>query len=347
MTNPALPSVTVIVPIRNEEGFIANSLTAIVTQDYPKHLLEVLVADGMSTDATREIVQQIAAENQDVTLKLIDNAKQIVPSGFNLALSEASGEIIVRVDGHTIIEPDYVAQCVKALGTTDADNVGGRMNPVGKNAVGKAIALATSSPFGVGGASFHYSDKQEWVDTVYMGAWRREIFARVGNFDEEFVRNQDDEFNYRLRRAGGKILLSPAIKSAYYNRSSLRALWTQYYHYGLYKVRVMQKNPRQMRPRQFAPLALVLALGGGAILAPFSGLIRWCWLGVCVAYALANLAASAITSRHAQRRFDPLLPLVFAILHFSYGLGFLVGLVKFANRWQTDTSGTTANLRPD
>jgi GT2 family glycosyltransferase len=169
-----------------------------------------------------------------------------------------------------------------------------------------------------------------------MGAWRREVFERIGGFDEELVRNQDDEFNYRLRAAGGKILLSPAIKSRYYNRSSIRGLWRQYYQYGFYKVRVMQKNLRQMRPRQFAPLALVLVVVGGAVAAPFNTTIRLGWYLVCGLYIAANLAASTITSRKAERRFDFRLPLIFSVLHFSYGLGFLAGLIRFANRWRND-----------
>ena len=206
----SFPFVSVIMPIRNESDFIARSLGGVLTQDYPHDRMEVLVADGLSSDNTREIVRGLA-DHSDVPIILVDNPGQIVPTGFNTALKQARGEVIVRVDGHTIIEHDYITCCVEALYRSGADNVGGKMNAVGRGALSQAIALATSSSFGVGGARFHYSNKEEFVDTVYMGAWRREVFERIGCFDEEMVRNQDDEFNYRLRSHGGKILLSPTI----------------------------------------------------------------------------------------------------------------------------------------
>ena len=183
-----------------------------------------------------------------------------MPTGLNLALAAAEGEIIVRVDGHTNIEADYVRWCVEALERTGATNVGGRMDAVGRGRFGEAVAAATSSPFGVGGARFHYSNTEEWADTVYMGAWPRWVFEEIGLFDEELVRDQDDEFNYRLREHGGRILLSPKIKSVYSNRSNPLALWKQYFQYGFWKVRVLQKHPKQMRPRQFAPPLFALCL---------------------------------------------------------------------------------------
>ncbi|MGF1504449.1 MAG: glycosyltransferase family 2 protein, partial [Anaerolineae bacterium] len=229
------------------------------------------------------------------------------------------------------IEPDYVRACVEALQRTGADNVGGRMDPVGMTPFGRAVALATTSPFGVGGARFHYSQREEWVDTVYMGAWPRRVFDRLGGFDERFVRNQDDEFNYRLRAAGGQILLSPRIRSTYYNRGSLAALARQYYQYGYYKVIVMRKHPAQTRPRQFAPPLFVAGLVGGGLAGLFSRVLRALWLAGSAIYLAGNLAASVL----AARRDPPVLPLVpvaFATLHLSYGAGFLVGLIAHGSR---------------
>ncbi len=199
MSDSSLPLVSVIMPIRNEADFIERSLGAVLNQDYPHDRMEVLVADGMSTDSTRTLVAQIA-ERTRIPVTIIDNHAQIVPTGFNAALRVARGDVIVRVDGHTFIAADYVRSCVRLLLQHNADNVGGKMDARAENAFGKAVAAATSSPFGVGGARFHYADQEEYVDTVYMGAWLRETFDRVGGFDEELVRNQDDEFNYRLRR---------------------------------------------------------------------------------------------------------------------------------------------------
>jgi glycosyltransferase involved in cell wall biosynthesis len=323
-----MPFVSVIMPIRNESGFIARSLGAVLAQDYPADRLEVLVADGMSDDDTRAIVARLSAQSA-ISVRVIDNPGRIVPTGFNRALEAARGTMIVRVDGHTIIEPDYVRMCVELLLRGTADNVGGRMHAVGTGYMGEAIALATSSPFGVGGARFHYSEAEEVVDTVYMGAWRRETFARLGGFDEQLVRNQDDEFNYRLRAAGGTILLSPRIRSRYYNRSSIRTLAKQYYQYGLYKVRVMQKHPRQMRARQFAPPLFAAGVIGGALIAPFSDLLRAVYLAVLALYLLLNLAVSARIAARAGWRFLLVLPVLFVVLHLSYGVGFLIGLWRW------------------
>jgi succinoglycan biosynthesis protein ExoA len=327
-----LPNVTVIMPVRNESDFITRSLGAVLEQDYPHEQIEVLVADGMSTDATRAVIAQLATTTI-IPIRVIDNPRQIVPTGFNAALREAHGEIIVRVDGHTIIAPDYLRQCVTLLLRSVADNVGGKMTAESANEFGKAVAAATSTPFGVGGSRFHYSDIEEYVDTVYMGAWRREVFDRFGAFDEDLVRNQDDEFNYRLRANGGRILLSPAIKSIYYNRSSFRTLWKQYYQYGLYKVRVMQKHPLQMRPRQFVPAALVAVIIGGGLVSLLFKPLRLLWGLSLAAYVVANLLASVLTTRQVGRRYLKYLPLVFATLHFSYGAGFWHGLVKFRKSW--------------
>lgn len=316
-------------PVRNEGDFIVRSLGAALKQDYTAGDLEVIVADGMSTDRTREIVRTFQTDFPN--LKLIDNPGLIVPTGLNAAITQARGEVIVRVDGHTIIEPDYVRRCVAALQRSGADNVGGRMRAVSDGRFGRAVALATSSRFGVGGARFHYSMKEEWVDTVYMGAWPRAVFRRTGLFDEEQVRNQDDEFNYRLLEHGGRILLCPQIKSAYYNRSSARSLWRQYYQYGFWKVRVMQKHPRQMRWRQFAPPAFVLAL----ILATAPALFTTVWplAAVIALYLLGNFVASLLAARQGGWVLLPTLPAVFAILHVAYGSGFWVGFFKFRKNW--------------
>jgi glycosyltransferase involved in cell wall biosynthesis len=327
-----LPFVSVVMPIRNEGSFITTSLGAVLAQDYPVDRIEIIVADGMSSDNTREVVRSL--QEQYPRVRLVDNPGRYVPTGLNAAIREARGEIIVRVDGHTIIAPDYVRECVAALSHSGASNVGGRMDAVTEGRVGGAIALATSSPFGVGGARFHYSQQEEWVDTVYLGAWHRETFSSIGLFDEEQVRNQDDEFNYRLRAQGGKVLLTPRIRSSYYNRATLRSLWRQYFQYGYWKVRVLQKHPLQMRPRQFAPPLFVLGLLVGTVLAPFYQAALYAWLGILATYALANLSASLVTARRGGWRHLPLLPLVFAVLHVSYGLGFLLGLVRFANRWR-------------
>lgn len=325
--------ISIIIPIRNEAVSITACLDAALNQQgLEEFAVEVLVLDGMSTDSTRETVKKYQKNHSN--LILIENPGKIVPIGFNLALKIAKGDYIIRIDGHTLIAPDYIINCIELLKNSRADNVGGRMNAVGQTPFGEAVALATSSPFGVGGSRFHYSEQEEYVDSVYMGAWRKDVFERIGMFDEELVRNQDDEFNYRLRKFGGKIFISPKIKSTYTVRSNPKALWRQYYQYGFWKVRVLQKHPRQMSLRQFIPPLFVAALLASALAALFyppAGRL----LGVVLAaYLLADLGASVAAARQKGWRHFARLPLVFPILHLSYGLGFLVGLVKFARRWQ-------------
>jgi glycosyltransferase involved in cell wall biosynthesis len=327
------PTVTVIMPVRNEAAFIERSLGAVLDQDYPAELMEVLVADGMSDDGTRVAVADLARAHPDHTVEIVDNPGQIVPTGLNAALERSSGQVIVRVDGHCVIAPDYVTQCVTALADSGADSVGGRMDPVGSGAVAEAIALATSSPFGVGDSLFHYAEGEHWVDSVFLGAWPRKVFDRVGMFDPELVRNQDDEFNYRLRSQGGRILLTDRIRSRYYNRSSLRKVFRQYRQYGMWKVRVLQKHPRQMSTRHFVPPAFVVGLVGGAALAPASRVVRRLWLAGVGTWLLAALGVSTWIARRAGWRHLPVLPAVFAALHTGYGAGFLAGLVRFRRRW--------------
>lgn len=323
--------ISIILPIRNEANFITRSIDAILSQDFPKDRIEILIVDGMSTDETRKIVQVYQQNHPQI--HIIDNPKKIVPTALNAAILHAKGEIIIRVDGHTIIAPDYLRQCVATLSRTSADNVGGKMNAVGSNPFGKAVALATSSPFGIGGGRFHYSEKEEWVDTVYMGAWPRKVFKEIGLFDEDLVRDQDDEFNYRLREHGGRILLNPNIKSEYTVRSNPKSLWKQYFQYGYWKIRVLQKHPKQMSLRQFIPPAFVISII--ACITLFLS-FSWGWIPftlIAGSYIIANLVASIIVSSNKGWKHLLRLPLVFAILHLSYGTGFLIGLFKFWNRW--------------
>jgi succinoglycan biosynthesis protein ExoA len=328
----AEPFVSVIMPVRNEANFLAKSLGSVLAQDYPHSRMEVLVTDGMSGDGTRAEIDRLAGTT-DIPVIALDNPGRIAPTGLNVGLSRARGDVIVRIDGHTIVEADYVRQCVLALRRTGADNVGGRMNAVGETPFARSVALATSSPFGVGGARFHYSGREEWVDTVYMGCWPRTVFDRWGLFDEEMVRNQDDEFNYRLREGGGTVLLSPEIRSRYYNRATPRALWRQYFQYGFWKVRVLQKHPKQMQARQFAPPAFVLATGTGAAVSVFVPSARVLLAAAASSYLAGALFSAFRVSPRGDRRLVPRIALVFPILHFAYGSGFLKGIVHFRGRW--------------
>ena len=325
--------VSVVLPVKNEEGSIASCLKAVLNQDDFGGGMEVLVADGRSTDATRQIVETLRQTHPE--LILVDNPGGVVSTGFNAAIRQARGRIIVRVDGHTIIARDYVSQCLSALQRSGADNVGGPMRAEGDGHFGNAVALATSSWFGVGGARFHYSEKEEWVDTVYLGAWPREVFDRIGLFDEDMVQNQDDEFNYRLLDHGGRILLCPRIGSRYRVRRSAGALFLQYMRYGYWKVRVMQKHPRQIRARHVAPVLFVAGVLGLDVVSLFVSSARPWWLALLALYGLAALVVPLSLAPRARSWTSlGLLPLVYAILHVSYGIGVIRGLARAAVQWQ-------------
>ena len=321
------PLVSLILPVRDEARFIERNLDALAAQTYPHACLEILVADGQSTDGTPDKVRAFAAAHGGLSIRLLDNPQRIKPPGFNMALAGARGEIIVMVDGHCVLAPDYVERCVELLAQTGADCVGGPITTVGETAAARAIAAAQSSPFGVGGAAFRMADAQAgYVDTLAFGAYRREVFDRIGVLDEELVRNQDDEFNFRLIQAGGKIWLDPSIRAVYYSRASLPKLWAQYYEYGLYKVRVIQKRGAVASWRHLAPATFVLAVILALLLFGFTR--RKLFLAPMVAYTAANLAFSFTTGLR-QGGILPYLPLAFGTLHFAYGLGFLAGLWRW------------------
>lgn len=327
------PTVTVIMPIRNEASFIERSLGAVLAQDYPTDRLEVLVVDGRSDDATRDIVQRMLAGRPNA--RLMENPRQIVSTALNIGLAEARGEIIVLVGGHTELSPDYIRQCILVLQETGAECVGGSIGTEATTPTAQSIALAMGSLFGVGHARFRLSHQHAcWVDTLAFGAYRRQVFVRIGRFDEELIRNQDDEFNYRLRAAGGRIWLDPRIRSTYYARSSFRSLWRQYFQYGYWKVRVFQKVPGSAQWRHWAPPLFALAVVGGLPAALLLPALRPCYAGGLVLYFLVNLIVSARLAARAGWRHLTRLPLAFATLHLAYGLGFWAGMARFGPPWR-------------
>ncbi len=331
------PFISIILPIRNESAFIEKVLNSIFAQDYPVKNIEVLIVDGMSTDNTRSIISNFSDSFPQLNIRILENPGKIVPSGMNIALRQAKGDIIIRVDGHCIIAADYVRKCVEHIQYEGVDGVGGSMESIGETSMGQAIATGMSSPFGVGNSAFRtISGKSLLADTVPFPAYTRKIIERAGLYDEELVRNQDDEYNYRIRELGGRILLAEDIRSTYFSRTSLKGLWRQYFQYGFYKGRVLQKHPLQMSPRQFVPPAFVLALLGSAFLA-MSPVLRPLSPIIPSLYMIANFIASFYIASKRGWKYLVLLPFIFSILHLSYGLGFLAGLVNFWNRWGDKT----------
>jgi glycosyltransferase involved in cell wall biosynthesis len=322
------PYVSVIIPVLNEEGFIGRCLQSLAAQDYSRERMEVIVVDGGSTDAT-EYETQKTAEAAGLTVFFAPNPKRTTAAGRNLGLTLAHGDVIVHLDGHTRVAPDFISANVRVLQETGADAAGGPIETRGHGVVGRAIALAMSSSFGIGDTAFRHTDAglQE-ADSVPFGAYRREVFERVGNYDEGMNRGEDDEFNYRLRAAGGRIVLSPEIRSTYFCRDTLEGLARQYWGYGLAKAGVLGRHPERLRLRHLIPSALVVALGGGALLSVVSR--RFAWIPVLAggAYAIAAGLASWRIASKGNKQEARWLPAVFACIHLPAGAGFLLGLIR-------------------
>lgn len=325
-----LPRVSLLIAMRNESRHIRATLESVLMQDYPAELLEIIVADGQSTDDSCAIVRSIITHHPNC--RLIDNPGRIQSCGWNLGIQQSSGDVITIVSAHCELAADYVATAVGTLLRTGAALVGGPMRASSSGPVGSAIALGTSSPFGVGGAQFHYATSEVEVDTVYQGFCWRELYAVLGGFDTEMVRNQDDELSFRIKAAGGRIVCNPAIRSRYHNRATFGSLFRQYYQYGFWKVRLMQKCASQMRARHFAPGLFVLGLIGLPWLALADVRLIAVWLGYVALYAGAVTVATLAIAREQPLAVMRRVPLVFPILHLGYGLGFLKGLMVWPGR---------------
>ena len=325
-----LAKVSIVIPCRNEEKFIGKCLDSIVASDYSKDRLEILVVDGMSEDGTRTTVESYARKY--LFIRLLDNLKKITPAAMNIGIANAKGEIIMRMDAHNTYPPNYISGLVGWLEKTQADNVGGVWItlPATQTFIAEAIALALSHPFGVGNAYFRIGVKEpRWVDTVPFGCYRKEVFERIGMFDEELVRNQDDEFNLRLIRQGGRILLIPEIISYYYARESLSKLWRMYYQYGYFKPLVARKVGGVLTIRQVIPAVFVLGLLVSGSLAPWTAYSGWALCALVLAYVVADLGFSICVGFQRGVRGALAIPVVFPVLHLSYGLGFLKGVLDF------------------
>jgi len=320
-----LPFVSIIIPCRNEEKFIGKCLDSIIAQDYPKDRLEVLVVDGMSEDGTREIVERytdmslrarslachceqseaISARDKlrnlgiatslpalAMTLKLLNNPKKVTPCALNIGIKNAKGEIILWMSAHSRYEKDYISKCVKYLKEYDADNVGGVMITLPRdNAfIGKAIATVLSHPFGVGNSVFRTGAKEpKWVDTVFGGCYKKEVFDKIGLFNESLVRSQDMEFNLRLKKTGGKILLAPDIVSYYYPKSNLKDFFIHNFENGSWVTYPLKFGIKAFSWRHLIPLFFILGLVGTGILGIFFSPLLWLFLFVLSSYLLVNL----------------------------------------------------------
>jgi glycosyltransferase involved in cell wall biosynthesis len=324
---PTLPFVSIVVPCRNEEAYLARCLDSILAGDYPRHQLEVLVVNGGSTDRTAEILTRYAATHPGIVA--LENPGGTTPAALNIGIRAASGGIIVRMDAHVLYPPDYLRRLVAGLEESGADNVGGVLETVAAEdtPTARAIALGMSHRFGVGNSHFRLGvDERREVDTVPFGCFRREVFDRIGLFDEELIRNQDDEFNFRIIMQGGRVLLLPDVFCRYFARRSLDQLARMYYQYGYFKPLVARKVGRVMTVRQLVPAILVAALSSSAALAIWLPSARVVFALVLASYLSVVLVCSARAIRTHGIRCGAALAAVFPILHFSYGAGFLLGI---------------------
>lgn len=325
------PSVSVIIPCYNEEKYIDQVCRDISDQDYDQQRLEVLFVDGLSSDHTRNIIQDRVSEHGN--FRLLDNPRRYVPFALNKGILESKGEIIVRMDAHARYPRNYISRLVEVLILTGADNAGGMWHtlPAHDGLIPLAIARAMSSVFGIGNALYRLKvNKLTQVDTVPFGCYKRDVFNRIGLFDEELIRNQDDEMNARLIQQGGRIFLVPDVSITYFARDTVQKMMRMFYQYGLFKPLVNRKIKHPATLRQFVPPVFVVFIAGLLVLTFFDTRA----LAILACLLLLHLAAGCLFSiREAipSRKYllIPVMPFIFLMIHLSYGFGYLQGIFRF------------------
>ncbi|WP_433783393.1 glycosyltransferase family 2 protein [Actinomycetospora sp. CA-101289] len=314
--------ISVVIPVLNDAGGIERCLRSIQSQrDEHSAVSSILVCDGGSRDGTRDVVGRLAAD--DARIVLLHNEHKTVPHAMNLAVRHATTPVVVRVDSHAALADDYVDTAVRELEETGADVLGGPMVPVGRDRVGRAVAWALTHRVGAGGASFHRSGVSGPAESVYMGVFPAATFARFGPFDTAFTRNQDDEYTYRVNEQGGLVYLSAQLRSTYEPRGSVRAVWRQFYQYGLFKPLVLRKHPSGIKARHVAPSSALLLWG----LALLGGRRR-----IAALPLLGYLTVVLASCRDRSPSVWGARLVVVLAMHLGYGLGFAVTLVGGSGR---------------
>ncbi len=318
--------VSIIVPCYNEETTIRHLLDSILAQTYPRAQMELIISDGLSTDRTRAVIAEFQMEYADLAVRVAQNSAQTIPSGLNQAIRESRGEIIIRLDAHSMPIPEYVERCVAAHESGKGDNVGGVWEiRAGANTwIAESISYAAAHPLGVGDAMYRLNAKAGAVDTVPFGSFRRTLIDRIGAFDETLLANEDYEFNTRVRESGGTVWLDPAIRSVYFSRSTLKKLASQYWRYGFWKLKMLKRYPHTLRWRQGLPPLFVLSLIVFLVLSLFVGFARTLLAAQLLIYFFALGLSGLKLAIEKRKGFLFIgLPLAIVTMHISWGAGFL------------------------
>ncbi len=314
----------------NEQNTIILLLDALLQQTYPRQSLEVVISDGLSTDLTRQRIQEFSRNHPDLQVIVVDNARRGIPAGLNQALKAAQGEIIVRLDAHSVPEKDYIANCVAALVNGDGDNVGGVWQIKARSAgwQARSIAVAAAHRLGVGDAHYRFTEQAQVVDTVPFGAFYSSLVKKIGPFDETLLTNEDYEFNVRVRQAGGKVWLDPGIRSTYFARATIIELARQYWRYGFWKAIMLRRYPDTIRWRQALPPLFVISLLGLLVLSIWFPAARWIFMLELSTYSIILLMAG-VHSAIKQKDMGLILgvPLAIATMHLCWGSAFLWSLI--------------------
>jgi len=326
-----MPKVSVIIPCYNEQSTIRLLLEALLQQTFPRAELEVAIADGMSSDGTRDEIAAFQMGHPDLNVRVVDNTHRSIPSAVNRAIESSRGEIIVRLDAHSKPYPDYVENCVNALEAGRGDNVGGvwEIHPGADTWIAKSIAVAAAHPLGVGDALYRHAKQAAEVDTVPFGSFKRTLIDSMGLFDESLLTNEDYEFNTRIRKAGGRIWLDPSIRSTYFARSTLVELARQYWRYGFWKWRMLKRYPDTLRWRQVLPPLFVLSLLMLLIFSILLPIARLVLVGELLVYFFVLTSAGLwVAVRSGKPYLVAGLPLAIPVMHITWGSGFLWSILN-------------------
>jgi glycosyltransferase involved in cell wall biosynthesis len=326
-----MPSVTVVVPCFNEQATILRLLEALVNQTYPNEKMDVIISDGKSTDNTRSIISTFIGTHPDLKLIVIDNPGGSIPSALNAALDKAQGDIIVRLDAHSVPFSDYIERSITAHQQGLGDNIGGvwQIEAGEDKWIARSIAAAAAHPLGAGDAQYRLTPNPRFVDTVPFGSFRKELIGRIGRFDETLLTNEDYEFNARVRLGGGKVWLDPSIRSIYYSRSSIPQLARQYARYGFWKWRMLQRYPSTLRWRQALPPIFVLSLILLSVLSLWLTLFRYALAFLAGVYFLILGLAGLNLALNQKKAYLVIgFPVAIVTMHTAWGLGFLWSVIS-------------------